>query len=923
MKSRAAPGELVLNVNGDTLSLVPDTPANRLTSGMEEVTPPSEPAEYQAYYSNLDMRFRALCDREFHIIWIPVKDEKEDKIIQIKRDAINQKELGDPSVNQYVIEENNMLLRVLGRLRSIDYVISELQNEEEKAPESDEKKQIVSIYSKQRTILFDKYKELRKTIEFSDKTNLEKYRKTLKALETTFNTEVLCDVLMKTDLNPGCYSASDYEALLFHYRNLSSVLDPAKSVVTMTYDEKNHVIHRRTEVPVTAKLPQQQFQNELAEVISFPADEQESFHTVQTKAIQIANKYFAPLMDDNERMLAAQMRKKHFHIRNTFLTAVEVVFLEKNFSIDAEKIFEYPALPQYTRSFIRGGTPVYIGKGETEERIQKATRDNMEQIRQFAKNQLVESKIISEDTELKIHTVGLVTDGIKILDRTKQKKMVAHMEKATELNADIPHAFSLASSNAEGLVHSIRLSDKAQKEITFTNTLTKLGEKIARKKDRIKQIATMFLEQMNHQFENFKKQEYFWIAHMWCASGQDRTGTAAELVVQWIIKQCYRNEGYCFESDEDKRARKVYANVSIQEESINPIEALSIGSRHTAMLASWMVGGSDGCKRDSLPKLVLAEGLFANVSNKAMYLKLANTNKSNHVDKNALNLLAKNIGKIAEIKLNRAIKAVNNLGCDVLPSPIKACAYFLITDALAVVATLCPTKFEDGKKRRTIRCNFERLGKIQKVLEADEIKEFSMFIFNFILEKAKSFIPTLPMPSSPQETLKGKLSQIPLAKLNSSDALLVAEGLVIADDLTLDPAGYRERYGLTTDDGYQRYIDIDLNKLCKIQQLLKHTYKHGAYLFLEFLGAILVLATISAALLFAITLPVSAGSSLLALNIAIKALATSHTIHYFAGLSLGLITGVACLFFGRKFSQPLATSQQAVQDFREVVSSRA
>lgn len=44
------------------------------------------------------------------------------------------------------------------------------------------------------------------------------------------------------------------EKLLLHYQNMPSVLTPARSIVALTYDEDNKVLHCEIQYPVTKKL---------------------------------------------------------------------------------------------------------------------------------------------------------------------------------------------------------------------------------------------------------------------------------------------------------------------------------------------------------------------------------------------------------------------------------------------------------------------------------------------------------------------------------------------------------------------------------------------------------------------------------------------------------------------------------------------
>ena len=148
--------------------------------------------------------------------------------IALVRDARDAKPLNRRySPDNPIILANNMLLRALNTMRGIDHSL-----------------RANHFYDQADYLNKSLSKLVKNIIDFqiayykkphNDSTNLKKWH-------TYFNHELI-EILHSTFLDEGLRE-NDYEKLLSHYRYLASVLDPAKSMVTILHDKKNDIIHR-------------------------------------------------------------------------------------------------------------------------------------------------------------------------------------------------------------------------------------------------------------------------------------------------------------------------------------------------------------------------------------------------------------------------------------------------------------------------------------------------------------------------------------------------------------------------------------------------------------------------------------------------------------------------------------------------------
>lgn len=180
-------------------------------------------------YSEISDLLREANDAQFGIV--STYDEASTAWV---RDATQSIPLSDRIPHDHpVLDANNALLRCLSRLRPIDYAIGQKGEKNSEEIRRRMKEEFSAISSLILSIANDS--------NISD----EEKREQIKNAEKQFNT-LLVRNLHDAHLAEGCETKEDAEKLLFHYRNLSSVLEPARTLITLTYDATAKVFQRET-----------------------------------------------------------------------------------------------------------------------------------------------------------------------------------------------------------------------------------------------------------------------------------------------------------------------------------------------------------------------------------------------------------------------------------------------------------------------------------------------------------------------------------------------------------------------------------------------------------------------------------------------------------------------------------------------------
>ncbi|MGQ3887663.1 hypothetical protein ACQUW5_01370 [Legionella sp. CNM-1927-20] len=536
-------------------------------------------SDHQAIYRDMSDLLRETNDAQYGIV--STYDQDKNEWIRDATKAIPLDKRMSPDAP--VITANNMLLRCLSRLRPIDYAIGKKykDNHEVAQPLREE---IRENFSK---LAF----EVLQIAQSKDNDQVK--QKKIARKEEEFNT-FLVQQLHNANLTAGCESRKDAEKLLFHYRNLSSVLYPARTMVTLTYDDEARILQRETQYPVTKKTDQQKEELEkLESIIPYPDKEQKNSHTHHNLAIQEADKLFKDLIASDETALPAQARKTHLvGVKNGFIVKVELTEMERSQLDNPEPLSQLQTeeKKEHVLWLARMGSPVFVGLGENDDNLQTHTRENLEQIRTAAAE-----KMGKDVSSLNIHVTTLNTYTFS----EDQHIIINHVYKATRERADEDKHdnVSYVPTNFDGTNRALDIApglnfDKEEPQPKGTSP--------TQKATRVESAATIILAASNTPNT---------ISLVHCASGQDRTGTAIERAIQKWMHKVYRGMG--LKTDNIELTRAVGGNA--------------------AEITSHLVHGSPGMKSDSIANNFLGRTIFSPKVQARFYLKSAETNKRNKV----------------------------------------------------------------------------------------------------------------------------------------------------------------------------------------------------------------------------------------------------------------------------------------------------
>lgn len=595
--------------------------------------------------------------------------------------------------NAPLIEANNALLRCLSRLRPIDYAIARQlgQTQPVNAFRMGLKNRFADLVTGINNIV--------RNADFDD----EEKRQAISRAEECFN-DTLVQALHWANLTEGCDTRKDAERLLFHYRNLSSLMVPARPLITLTHDVEAHVFQRETQYPVTKKTDKQIEAVAALRTITYPQDEfVENSHNIRSVAEQNADRLFADLIAADDRALPAQARKTHLvGIKNAYVVKNELFF---DVAPD-EHLHLTQALPKNTLWLARTGSPAYVGRGETPDAIRFHTKENLEQIRLTATRLMImptrvpisygDDDNVDSDTEFRNIASGsnpvIPFDGDDFDPDTMRDYLtsqdidnfqrplslhIACLNTNTKLQhqATIVHSIqdamaraegdgmSYLPTNAHGLVSSVKLSKKLHYERDQDKPR---GRAPLLKARRLEAVAGVMLEAASLPKT---------LSVVNCASGQDRTGTAIEKATQMWMAKRYED------SDLDPRT----------------IDAMRALGGNAAEITTHHVHGSPGMKDDSRANNTLGDKrTFSTEADAQYYLDSAGTNKKNKVGKITF---LNQAGPVAladyQDRLKRYTQAVQGLLPDVNPAQqqLYLCAKRLL-DAVREIAGEYPGRLD-------------------------------------------------------------------------------------------------------------------------------------------------------------------------------------------------------------------------------------
>ena len=484
------------------------------------------------------------------------------------------------------IEANNALLRALSRLRAIDYAIAQKYKSDPEAGN------VIRRQLKQK--LGDLTFEMIQAGQNPDqKAALER----IKNLEKEFDTS-LVQALHDANLTKGVSNEKKAQKLLFHYRNLSSLMVPARTMITLTYDEQAKVLQRETQYPVTKKTPhQKKTMEELRDLNPSPLKQDKTAHTSQPLAMQEADALFVDLMKQDDRALPAQTRKSHLvGAKNAFIVKNELFFDIDN---PDDVASDTQAEEEDILWLARTGVPVYVGEGEDTRthlpnnymtKVQRHTRENITQIRETAQQLMGEGY-------LNIHITTLNTDT----PLENQSTMINHLYAATRRTKSNGDDISYAPTNIDGTFRFLDVS----KSIYGESKRRPWGSAPLDKKWRVETVADIMLEAQKKPVTKPKERKKpKTLSLVNCASGQDRTGTAVEKATQVWTQRRYHAKGKRTDNIETMRAK----------------------GGNAAEITTHHVHGSPGMKEESQ-----AGKTFSPKASKQFYRKSATTNKKNPV----------------------------------------------------------------------------------------------------------------------------------------------------------------------------------------------------------------------------------------------------------------------------------------------------
>ncbi|WP_367607856.1 hypothetical protein [Legionella sp. W05-934-2] len=539
-------------------------PADLATLVIQDSLLPNGDADGNSIYDHLANLLREVNDAQYGIV--STLNENGEWVRDATQSFPIEKRI--PS-DHPAIEANNALLRCLSRLRPIDYAI-----EHKHHPHNDK------LAEQIRNELKQALAELSTGMLTAGQLDKNDAMMQIKTLEKSFDDKLLM-ALHQANLTKGIATPKEAEGLLAHYRNLSSLMVPARTMITLTYDKKAKVLQRESQYPVTHKTDEQlKAIQTLTDINPYPVGEDKNAHTTQNLAMQEADALFSQLMGAHDRALPAQTRKTHLvGAKNAFIVKNELLFDIPSDNIPANT--DWKGAEDNTIWLARTGVPVYVGKGENEATIQRHTRENLEQIRLEA-----QQRMGGDLSKMHITTLNTYTP------LESQWDMIHHLQQATTGESENQDDLSYVPTNIDGTFRFIDVS----KNLYDEEEHRPWGSAPLHKAWRLYTAAEVMLQAVKKGF----------LSVVNCASGQDRTGTAVEKATQIWMGGRYKAHGLENQSDN--------------------IETMRAEGGNAAEMTTHHVHGSPGMKEESQ-----AGNTFSPEASKQLYRKSADTNKKNPV----------------------------------------------------------------------------------------------------------------------------------------------------------------------------------------------------------------------------------------------------------------------------------------------------
>jgi hypothetical protein len=469
-----------------------------------------------------------------------------------------------------LILKENLLLRALSVVRGIDQVLR-FQHAENPS----------ELWEIGRAKLKILYQQLMATLMDADVS-----RANFKKIQKQFNSQLI-QVLHEMQLDTGIDDSQGFKKLLGHYRNLAALLDPAKTMKTITQHTLGDVEITQTEIsaPITQKTAEQKQQIDvMKKIIPRQPEIYNDFHSSKKVAFQLANQAFCELLKMDDRRLPAQSRLAIAPtLKNAYLVTNQCEFKRGD------------NITSMHCTTLRCASLVYVGGDDSKDKLKKYAHENLIQLQTAAAEKNLHITILLTNSMLN-HQDLIIRTTTNALESINDNKMQAALQRKTiEIDSYIyysyiPTNFQGSTEKAElaPIIGELKLKLPATAKPDFFNRYARL--------DFAAQVINLFSNVAN------------FINVTMCASGQDRTGTATEAATQiWILNQ-YKNFG-----------------IDAVKETIEKQRALGC---HNAVLASLAAPGSPGMKADSNIKTY-----FSALTDQYFYRDDANTNKLLPLDK--------------------------------------------------------------------------------------------------------------------------------------------------------------------------------------------------------------------------------------------------------------------------------------------------
>ena len=471
-----------------------------------------------------------------------------------------------------LIESNNTLLRTLSTMRAINFML-----------EKDGKRDLQT----QLHFGFMHIVEEINHFQIMTKNGGTPFNK-MDTLEKRFNI-FLKHILITAGFAEKHINLKDFEIILTHYRNLASTLEPAKSIVTI--QQYGAITHQEIAHPITRKTAVQKKQLSL---ISSANTDFSHFHNTQLKAIQVANFYFHDLIKQDDRFLPSGSR---FTIAPT---------VKNGYVVHNQLIKNNSVLHELW--FTRGGSLVYVGTGESPERQKYYAMANLEQVQEHIARLRYQQSV---SKTVRIHLANLLTNST--LD--SQSTIITSTKAAKEQLDPSGTIFNWSNIplNAEGFTtrgleisrlireiareNDVTLPSQLPEVVSPTNFLSLWG------KSSISPVKFYYLCQAERlkkalQIIELATKRSIVTNYISCVSGQDRTGTACEAMVQKWLE----------------------TNLSPFRTTLEEIQLTRSLACHNAILSGLAAPGSTGMKPISQP-----EEYFPKYMVSRLYRSSANT----------------------------------------------------------------------------------------------------------------------------------------------------------------------------------------------------------------------------------------------------------------------------------------------------------